>query len=120
MRQNVTPLVPKGEHQQQRVMVELKQERKELVILTMLTLVHRSCISYTLKMEAIPSSETSVNKISTRRPIPEDGILNIFFCFCYFPQYFKKNFQIELLLGHRRLFPNTFQPVSHPTQRYVV
>jgi hypothetical protein len=41
----------------------------------LLTLVHRSWISYTLKMEAIRSSETSVNKISTRRHIPEDGIL---------------------------------------------
>jgi hypothetical protein len=39
-------------------------------------LVHRSWISYTLKMEAIRSSETSVNKISTRRHIPEDGILH--------------------------------------------
>jgi hypothetical protein len=31
---------------------------------------------YTLKMEAIRSSETSVNKIFTRRNIPEDGILH--------------------------------------------
>jgi hypothetical protein len=31
--------------------------------------------SYTLKMEAICSSETSVNTISTRRHIPEHGIL---------------------------------------------
>jgi hypothetical protein len=31
---------------------------------------------FTLKMEAIRSSETSVNTISTRRHIPEDGILN--------------------------------------------
>jgi hypothetical protein len=29
-----------------------------------------------LKMEAIRSSETSVNKIPTRRHIPEDGILH--------------------------------------------
>jgi hypothetical protein len=42
----------------------------------LLTLVHRSWISSTLKMEAIRSSETSVNKISTRRHIPEDGILH--------------------------------------------
>jgi hypothetical protein len=41
----------------------------------LLTLVHHSRISYTLKMEAIRSCETSVNKISTRRYIPEDGIL---------------------------------------------
>jgi hypothetical protein len=33
-------------------------------------------ISYTLKMEAIRSSETSVNKISIWRHIPEDGILH--------------------------------------------
>jgi hypothetical protein len=39
-------------------------------------LVHRSRISYTLKMEAIRSSETSVNKISARHHIPEDGILH--------------------------------------------
>jgi hypothetical protein len=42
----------------------------------LLTLVHRSRISYTLKMEAMRSSETSVNKISTRRHIPKDGILH--------------------------------------------
>jgi predicted metal-dependent phosphoesterase TrpH len=36
-----------------------------------LTLVHPSWISYTLKMEAIRSSETSVNKISIRRHIPD-------------------------------------------------
>jgi hypothetical protein len=41
----------------------------------LLTLVYRSWISYTMKMEAIRSSETSVNKISTRRHNPEDGIL---------------------------------------------
>jgi hypothetical protein len=41
----------------------------------LLTLVPRSRISYTLKTEAIRSSETSVNTISTRRYIPEDGIL---------------------------------------------
>jgi hypothetical protein len=33
----------------------------------------------TLKMEVIRSSETSVHKISTRRHIPEDGILVFFF-----------------------------------------
>jgi hypothetical protein len=42
----------------------------------LLTLVHRSWISYTLKMETIRSSETSVNKISTLCHIPEDGILH--------------------------------------------
>jgi hypothetical protein len=42
----------------------------------LLTLVHHSWISYTLKMEAICSSETSANKIPTRRHIPEDGILH--------------------------------------------
>jgi hypothetical protein len=35
-----------------------------------------SWISSTLKMEAIRSSETSVNEIPTRRHIPEDGILH--------------------------------------------
>jgi hypothetical protein len=34
-------------------------------------------ISYTLKMEAMRSSETSVNNISTRCHILEDGILSI-------------------------------------------
>jgi hypothetical protein len=42
----------------------------------LLTLVHLSRISYTLKMESIRSSETSVNNIFTRRHIPEDGILH--------------------------------------------
>jgi hypothetical protein len=42
----------------------------------LLTLIHRSWIASTLKMEAIRSSETSVNKIPTRRHIPEDGILH--------------------------------------------
>jgi hypothetical protein len=32
--------------------------------------------SFTLKMEAIRSSETLVNRISTRRHIPEDGFLH--------------------------------------------
>jgi hypothetical protein len=36
-----------------------------LVYNYLLTLVHRSWISYTLKMEAIRSSDTSVNKIVT-------------------------------------------------------
>jgi hypothetical protein len=40
------------------------------------TLVHRSWIASTLKMEAIRSSEMSV-KIPTGRHIPEDGILQI-------------------------------------------
>jgi hypothetical protein len=44
----------------------------------LLTLVHRSWIFYTLKMEAIRSSKTSVNKISTQRHIPEDGILQFY------------------------------------------
>jgi hypothetical protein len=33
------------------------------------------CWRITLKMETIRSSETSVNTISTRRHIPEDGFL---------------------------------------------
>jgi hypothetical protein len=44
----------------------------------LLTLVHRSRIFYP-EMEAILSSETSVSKISTRRHIPEDGILRASF-----------------------------------------
>jgi hypothetical protein len=42
----------------------------------LLTVVYRWRISYTLKMEAIRSSEISINKISTRRHIPEDEILH--------------------------------------------
>jgi hypothetical protein len=42
----------------------------------LLTLVHLSQFSYTPKMEAIHSSETSVNTISTRRHIPEDDLLH--------------------------------------------
>jgi hypothetical protein len=43
----------------------------------LLTLVLRSRIFYTLKMEAIRSSETSVQSTtSTRRHNPEDGILH--------------------------------------------
>jgi hypothetical protein len=38
-------------------------------------------LSSTLRMEAIRSSETSVNTISTRRHIPEDGFLQINTCF---------------------------------------
>jgi hypothetical protein len=41
----------------------------------LLTLVPRSWIFYTLKMEAIHSSETSVYTISTQHHIPEDTIL---------------------------------------------
>jgi hypothetical protein len=37
----------------------------------------------TLKMEAIRSSETSANKIPTRRHIPEDGILQLQVCLGY-------------------------------------
>jgi hypothetical protein len=47
--------------------------QREQVYSYLLTLVHRSWISYTLKMEATRSSETSVDKISTRRYIPEDA-----------------------------------------------
>jgi hypothetical protein len=49
--------------------------QREQVDSHLFTLVHRSWISYTLKMEATRSSETSINKISTRRHISEDGIL---------------------------------------------
>jgi hypothetical protein len=46
----------------------------------LLTLVYLLQIYFTLKMEAIRSSETSVNKVPTPRHIPEDGIplLNLF------------------------------------------
>jgi hypothetical protein len=44
--------------------------------LQLFTLVHCSWIASTLKMEVIRSSETSVNKIPTRRHIPEGGILH--------------------------------------------
>jgi glutathionyl-hydroquinone reductase len=50
----------------------------------LLTLVHRSQISYTLKMEEIRSFETSVNKISTLRHIPEDGILQLWSIWIYY------------------------------------
>jgi hypothetical protein len=49
---------------------------RRVVYSYLLTLVHRSWISYTLKMKAIRSSETSVNNISTWRHIPVDGILH--------------------------------------------
>jgi hypothetical protein len=53
----------------------------QVVCSHLLTLVHRSRIflfSSTLKLEAIRSSETSVYTISSRRHIPEDGILLYF------------------------------------------
>jgi hypothetical protein len=52
-----------------------------------LTLVHCSWISSTLKMEAKRSSETPVNKIPTRRHIPEDRILLIFTLFAFSPYF---------------------------------
>jgi hypothetical protein len=58
------------------LLTEVLEERIASIFSYLLTLVHRSWISYTLKMEAIRLSETSVNKISTRRHIPEDGILH--------------------------------------------
>jgi hypothetical protein len=66
-----------------RVDILLTDISEELVYSYLLTLVHRSWISYMLKMEAIRSSETSVNKISTRRHILEDGILHIKNMFTY-------------------------------------
>jgi hypothetical protein len=51
-------------------------QREQVTVDFLLALVHPSWISYILKMEAIRSSETTVNKISTRRHIPEDGILH--------------------------------------------
>jgi hypothetical protein len=53
-----------------------QREQVGVVYSYLLTLVHRSWIYYALKMEAIRSSETSINKIFTRRHIPEDGILH--------------------------------------------
>jgi hypothetical protein len=57
--------------------------QREQVYSYLLTLVHRSWIYYTLKMEAIRFSETSVNKIYTRRHIPEDGILQKIFSLAF-------------------------------------
>jgi hypothetical protein len=50
-------------------------EERIVPISYLFTLVHHSWIASTLKIEAIHSCETSVNKIPTRCPIPEDGIL---------------------------------------------
>jgi hypothetical protein len=58
------------------ILSDISEERIASIYSYLLTLVHRSWISYTLKMEVIRSSETSVNKISTRPHIPEDGILH--------------------------------------------
>jgi hypothetical protein len=60
-----------------RVDILLTDVSKERIAAScLLTLIHRSWICYTLKMAAIRSFETSANKISTRRHIPEDGILH--------------------------------------------
>jgi hypothetical protein len=58
------------------LLTDFSEERIASIFSYLLTLVHRSWISYTLKMEAIRSFEPSVIKISTRRHIPEDGILH--------------------------------------------
>jgi hypothetical protein len=59
------------------VWTDVSEERNASIYSYLLTLVHRLWISYTLKMEALRSSETSVNKISTRRHTPKDGILQV-------------------------------------------
>jgi bisphosphoglycerate-dependent phosphoglycerate mutase len=67
----------------------LNQLEQIAVYSYLLTLVYRSWIASTLKVEAIRSSETSVNKIPTRRHIPEDGILQ------------GQNYSVELLVMSR-------------------
>jgi hypothetical protein len=60
------------------LLTDVSEERIASIYSYLLTLLHRSWIHYTLKIEAMRSFETSVNKISTRRHIPEDGILHEF------------------------------------------
>jgi hypothetical protein len=58
----------------------------------------------TLKMEAIRFSETSAHTRSTRRHIPEDGILHVhglFKQFCENLQLRNKNFSYQLGSGHQ-------------------
>jgi hypothetical protein len=50
----------------------------EWISMASLTLIPHSRIFSTLKMEAILSSETSVNTKSTQRHIPEDFILHFY------------------------------------------
>jgi hypothetical protein len=64
--------------------------------------------SVDVKMEAIRSSETSVNKIPTRRHIPEDGI---------FHSHRSENPQISQV---RRIFPQKTWRNSHPAKEYCV
>jgi hypothetical protein len=58
----------------------------------------------TLKMEAIRSSETSVNKIYTERHIPEDGILHSEECRCEN----LKSYMMNLHLNRLHAFPYLF------------
>jgi hypothetical protein len=57
------------------LLTDVSEERIASICSHLLTLAPCSRISHTLKMEAICSSETSVNTISTWCHIPEDGIL---------------------------------------------
>jgi hypothetical protein len=74
----------------------------------LLTLVHRSWISYSLKMEEIRTSETSVNKISTQRHISEDGILH--------SHLSEKPFLADFIVLTRHLLGGTDENHKEPSQ----
>jgi hypothetical protein len=57
-------------------MDRLKTMRPSILIFVLVLVGFSLADFYTLKMEAICSSETSVHTRSTRRHIPEDGILH--------------------------------------------
>jgi hypothetical protein len=81
----------------------------------LLTLVHCSWISSTLKMGAIRSSETSVNKMPIRRHIPEDGILHTMYYFVQLLSILQhtKN-TIIVISGH---YPSSCNYLKHTTFR---
>jgi hypothetical protein len=70
----------------------------------LLTLVPSSRISYILKMEAISSSEMSVNTTSTRRHIPEDCFLHNYNWVTFFrPCFAREATDIEVALSSFRI-----------------